>query len=76
MNKTCLICDEVLKESDGVTVKKGKDTLIKASQERQDNKHEIFLYTDPIIVHEKCRNVYVKASNIAAFKRKQICDGL
>lgn len=75
MNKICLICDQSI-DSDFVIVKKGINSLIKASEERGDKKCERFKSSDSIFVHENCRNLYVKKNSIAAFNRKRRNDGI
>lgn len=66
-NNKCPVCDEdVVKGSKDVTemIEKGIVGLIKASQERKDEKHRIFRGLTSLLIHANCRKNYTRVDTI------------
>lgn len=67
----CVICNENVNEGGVKVTKKGLASLVNASKQRIDGKHEIFERKEDIIVHKECRKSYITKQCIAAYIRSK-----
>ena len=75
MTEKCFICEEILEPSGiGVTVvrKKGIDSLLAASQARNDNKGSRVSHLSILKVHTSCRKNYTRADTIQAYLNRPV----
>ncbi|GBM02352.1 hypothetical protein AVEN_31260-1 [Araneus ventricosus] len=70
MDGSCAICGTALVDKPTVLVKRGLDTIVKASIERQDAKISLLGNKTSIELHVQCRKGYVCSTSILTFKRK------
>ena len=59
-SSSCYICGEPLENREVVNVGRGLETLINASERRQDGKDSFFRNAEKVILHVDCRKWYAK----------------
>ena len=70
MEDICQLCNLSLQEGDTKCITdKGKASLLAASLERGDGKHETMLTIPPTKVHVTCYKNYTRRTSISSFKR-------
>lgn len=74
----CSICDGKLDgKKQQVTVRKvGLQSLIRASKEREEEKHSKWLDLDMLVVHKQCQLSFICKRQIAAAKKRKLKQSL